>query len=64
MIDVSDISAFNKVEKEEIPFRHQILVGWYEIASLIQIDLANFIRGLTDHEADILGWERLQNITI
>ena len=37
-----------------IPSRHQIPAGSYEIAWLIQIDLAKFIRESTDHEADIL----------
>ena len=46
-----------------VPSCHEIPAGSYEIASLIQIDLAKFIRELTDHEADILDW-RFQNITI
>ena len=37
-----------------IPSRHKIPAGWYEIASLIQVDLAKFIHESTDDEADIL----------
>ena len=46
-----------------IPSRHQIPAGSYEIASLIKIDLAKFIRESNDHEADILV-RRFQNITL
>lgn len=51
------------MKKIIIPFRHLVPAGLYDITSLIQVDLAKFIRKSTDSRADILVG-RSQNITI